>query len=463
MVRSVIIVGGSLTGLMCALHLVRRGYHVSIFEAMSNHQVEADTLNQRSPRSISMDISTRGIEALKTVGLFEKVKAFSVPMNHKITHDIEGHQKSIPYGQFEHEFILTIARNQLYKILLDECRNFDTIKVIFSHRLIDLCPNKKESVFRNELTHAVVRYSSDIVIGADGVNSSVRSLLESFEQTHFHIEYFPMSYKALSIPARFPSDLNLNAMHTWPRDGFMLTAQPNLDGSFGCALLMHESGNTPNFNNIRTPKAIRSLFNQQLPDASIRMPNLEDEYINHPSGKLKTVSSSQWGFYDFVLLLGDSVHAMVPFFGQGVNCCFEDCTFLLKTLDEVNDHWPSVLSKFNNSRVKDAAAIRIMSHENYPELFLNADLQKIELIKDIEALLSARYRGTFRTYHNLVCFDQLPYELIQKIKQLQLTMFNKLSQNISQASAIPYSTLDEEMNLYCSLLSKLEIEPAKTL
>jgi kynurenine 3-monooxygenase len=454
------IIGAGLTGLMCAIRLAQRGFDVQLFEKRSENELNASKNNAylQTGRSMSMDISARGIFALKGAGLFDEISQRCVPMKFKITHDKNYKQSIIPYGPKDNDVILTISRSSIFHALFKQCQNFSNITISFSHQLIDINVKNKTIIVNDAQTGLTKSIHPQVIIGADGVNSFTRKILENQLDAGFSISDFPMSYKEIRIPAHHNNILLLNAMHLWPRKHTMLVAQPNFDTSFTCALLMHEHDHEPCFSSINSPKKIRELFSSYFSDISELVPDLEDQYMKNPIGKLKIISGTQWGFDNFVLIIGDAAHGMVPFFGQGVNCSFEDCTFLASELDRTKNDWKQVFDAFNLIRVQEAQAINALSYENYPELFENCDFARSHLLKEIDSLLSSNYRETYRSYHNLVCFERVPYTFAQKIKSIQMPLLERLSAHIDDIKQIDKAALESEMANYKRMLINLTKE-----
>ncbi len=225
----------------------------------------------------------------------------------------------------------------------------------------------------------------------------------------------------------------------------MLVAQPNIDRSFTCALLLREQGLPYSFASISSPSKIKEVFRDEFPDALPSMPKLELEFFSNPIGRLKIVRGSTWSRSGFALLLGDAAHGMVPFFGQGVNCCFEDCTYLQQSIDRHGENWDAILEDFDVHRVPEANAINELSQENYPELASCPDLKRIEMKRRLEELLSNRYKSFFRTYHNLVCFDRVPYTFAKRIKEIQSKLLTRLAEKIDAIEKFDLNQLDAEM------------------
>lgn len=430
MKTNISIIGAGLNGLMCAINLARRGMTVEVFEKRTHQEICAPkyNLNGKIGRSMSMDLSTRGIHALKAINVFNEIEKKSVPMFNKIFHLSDNSLSTFPYGRHQDENILTISRTHLYQTLYQACLKIPNITINFGHILFDIDVSLRVLHFLVPEQKKECTISTDLVIGADGVNSKVRELIEKHTHKPFKKNLYSHSYKELSIPKHKNSALDHEAMHLWPREEFMLVAQPNFDGSFTCALLLKNSDEQYSFKEL-TPETIEDFFALNFSDALPFMPHLVSEFKENPVGNLYTISGSDWTTHDFVLILGDAAHGMVPFFGQGINCGFEDCTVLMDILDNTQYNWPLSLQLFNKQRVVDANAISAMSSVNYPELLDNPNLDIIMKEKHIELLLSREFGDLYRTYHNLVCFDRVPYAQIEKIRALQVKILSQLAKS----------------------------------
>ncbi len=463
MTIKVAIIGAGLSGLMCAINLARRGFVVDVFEKRTHEEICAPNynLNGKRGRSMPMDISARGIYALKEINIFERISAQSVPMINKIFHLEDGNLLTIPYGRDDSETILTISRTHLYQTLFKASQNYKNISVNFGHILQDVDVDLRllKFIVPSKKNNSVI--STDILIGADGINSKVREILEKQNALPFKKTHFSHAYKELTIPENPSLKLDLSAMHLWPRNQFILLAQPNFDRSFACALIMKNDSSEASFNHIESQGDVQDFFNKHFVDIAAFMPNLAIEYKENPIGLLNIISGTRWVANDFILILGDAAHGMVPFFGQGINCSFEDCTTLAQLLDQFENNWPLAMRVFNDIRVPDANAISAMSSINYPELLEKPDLEKIILEKQVELMLSREFSQIYRTYHNLVCFDRIPYAAIEKIRNLQTKLISQLAIKRPKMGKLERSDVLAALNDYNSQLAAHELGESK--
>lgn len=450
MKEQICIVGAGLVGISCALHLAKKNGIIDVYESRTLDEVYLNEaqISYNSGRAMSMDLSARGIYAMEYLGLYEEIKKYSVPMFHKIFHDQDGQLTHIPYSSKNNQHILTIGRARLFQILFDAAKKFKDIRFHFQHQCENIDFSNLKVIFNNLSNHAIVSVRPNILIGADGSNSQVRKLFEKHTNKLFKITQMPQSYKELSIPPEMGQKLEHTAMHLWSRDEIMLAAQPNLDHSFTCALLMPEKQKMPSFENIHTPEQIEDFFDNYFPDAKSLIPNLVKQYTEHKVNHLKILQGETWITNGNTVLIGDAAHGMVPFFGQGVNCGFEDCTVLLQCLDETGFHWPTALTLFDRRRVDNSNAISSMSYVNYPELLNSNIFSKVLLKKQIEVEISKAYPDEYISYHNLVCFSRVPYIYAQECKKLQDAILERLSYDIQHINQLDWSKVAKEVSLY---------------
>lgn len=455
--KHIAIIGAGLTGLACAIYLAKRAFQVSVYEYRSAQEIHSEDYIASYGRAMSMDLSSRGIHALNDLGIIGEIQKKAVPMRHKIFHQRCGNLTRIPLGPTKDEHILAISRNHLFQTLMNQAKEYKNIQIHFRCKFIDVEFASLAVCFHDLEKNQGLYVSPDILIGADGSNSSVRKAFESYTQSHFETTPMPQSYKELSIPIEKGKFLEHHAMHFWSRDKIMLVAQPNYDQSFTCALLMAEDGDELSFNSIQERSQIEDFFREHFPDAHSLIPELCQQYAKNKANHLRILQGKNWTCCGNVLLIGDSAHGTVPFFGQGVNCCFEDCTVLNECLNETNNHWATALQLFEARRVKNANAMSTLSFTNYPELLHNNVFERALLKKQIEVEINQRYWGDYITYHNLVCFSRVPYTYAMACKRLQEPMLDRLSEGISNIDQLDWNKVKQEMIQYKKQLHNLNL------
>ena len=397
--QTITISGAGLVGSLLSVLLGKRGYQVTILERRPDMRgVEAD-----SGRSINLALSSRGIHALKTAGLMDEVEKLMIPMRGRMLHLPSQPPELMPYGQRSNEVIYSVSRRDLNHLMIDAAVEAEHVRVIFDQKLesIDFEANKftvldlKSDKMRTE--------DFELFIGADGAGSrSRRSLIPAVNGTSSS-EFLDHDYKELEIPAGEPAadgtpvyKVEKEALHVWPRGGFMLIALPNQDGSFTVTLFMPKTGES-GFEVLKDRQDLLSFFERHFPSALALIPELEEDFFQNAQGRLGTVRCSPWYHKSNGLILGDASHAIVPFHGQGMNSGFEDCSELIRLLDKHDDDWAKVLPEFDRIRRPQAHAIAEMALENYVTMRSSVTDPKFQLKKQIGFELETAIPQSFRS------------------------------------------------------------------
>ncbi|HJW29023.1 MAG TPA: NAD(P)/FAD-dependent oxidoreductase, partial [Saprospiraceae bacterium] len=334
LMAEIIITGAGLCGTLLALRLADRGHQVSLLEKRGDLRHEAVAAG----RSINLALSDRGLAALDLVGLRDKALSISIPMLGRRIHP-KGEETSNlqPYSGRSHEYIQSISRPGLNALLLDKASSHKNIQFRFHHHVQQADVTKAAVSGTDLATQKPFSQKADLLVGTDGAGSDVRQgfmQIGSNIRFNYSQQWLDHGYKELEIPAGSGGtwQIEKNALHIWPRQSYMVIALPNLDGSFTVTLFLAFDG-TPGFNQLNTESAIRDFFTSQFPDLVQLMPNLVADFMHHPTGALGTVKCSPW-HTDNSLLMGDAAHAIVPFYGQGMNCAMEDVRILDHFLDQ---------------------------------------------------------------------------------------------------------------------------------
>lgn len=390
--------GAGLVGSLLSLYLVKRGYKVTVYERrmdMRQHLIEGG-------RSINLALSNRGIAALHEVGLGDLLKQNSIPMHGRMMHDEKGKLNFQPYGKTG-QFINSVSRGGLNMVLISEAERHG-VEFLFEHRCVNIDFEKTEIAFQH---HNAVRHRThDVIIGADGAFSAVRGAMQITDRFEYSQSYIEHGYKELRIPPGEDGKplLDTNALHIWPRESFMLIALPNPDATFTCTLFLPVEGPV-SFQQLDKPEAIQQFFEKEFPDAVPLMPTLQEDFRDNAMSSLVTVRCYPW-CRNKTLLIGDAAHAIVPFFGQGMNAGFEDCRVLNALLDEYQDSWKRVLPRFQELRKPDADAIAQLALDNFVEMRdLVADADFL-LRKKIEAKLNELYPTRWIPFYSMVTFQE---------------------------------------------------------
>lgn len=361
--QAVSIVGAGLAGGLLALLLARRGVSVTLYE----RRPDPRQMQPERGRSINLALAARGLRALEEAGVMDEVRPLLIPMRGRMVHELSGTPLLQPYGQREHEVIYSVGRADLNRVLIGAAVRHVAVRVHFNQ----VCTGADLETDRLRLHDAASGAAREVplapTIATDGAGSAVRVSLANAGLVRVREDWLSHDYKELTLPARAGGHvLERNALHIWPRGGFMLIALPNTDGSFTATLFLARSG-AVSFATLASPTAVAAFFRREFPDAADCMPNLLEEFASHPQGQLGTVHAAPWQVAGRVLLLGDAAHAIVPFHGQGMNAAFEDCT-LLDSLFAKEPGWQALFPAFEAARRPDTEAIAQMALENYTEM-----------------------------------------------------------------------------------------------
>lgn len=396
--KHIAISGAGLVGSLLALYLRKRGYQVSVFERRGDMR-RSDYVGGRS---INLALSNRGLRALEEVGLADELKKIAIPMHGRMMHDVNGNLSYQAYGK-EGQYINSISRSALNIALMNEAEKAGvTLHFDQTIEKVDLVKTTLTTKNGQRITDNEKHF--DLIIGADGAFSAVRDAFRTSDRFDYQQFYIEHGYKELCIPAGKTASFQLekNALHIWPRESFMLIALPNPDGTFTLTLFFPFEG-VVSFDKVRTEKEILNFFETTFPDAKALMPTLLEDFQTNPTSSLVTVKCFPWVKHH-TLLIGDAAHAIVPFFGQGMNAGFEDCRILNQLLDQHADNWDLVLPAFQRMRKPDADAIAQLALNNFIEMRdLVADKEFL-LRKKIEARLHQLYPTQWIPLYSMVTF-----------------------------------------------------------
>jgi kynurenine 3-monooxygenase len=404
--QNILIIGGGLCGSLLALRLGQRGYRVSVYEMRPDiRQVNTDT-----GRSINLALSDRGKKAMKLVGIEDQIKAFCVPMTGRILHDTHGKTMFSAYSGRENEFINSISRSQLNALLVDEAEKHKYVSFYFNKKCLSVDFEKTTAFFKDYDTKKEFIEDADVIIATDGAGSALRKSYFTGKKFLFSYsqDYLTHGYKELSIPADNNGGYKIdkNALHIWGREDFMLIALPNLDGSFTVTLFLSYDEGDYNFNNLTTKERIIEFFNKYFKDALEIMPNLADEFFKNPTSPLGTIRCSPWHYKGNTLLMGDAAHAIVPFYGQGMNASLEDIVEFDEVLDNHQGDWETVFKTYEASRKKDTDAIADLAIDNFHEMKGHVNSEIFRKKRAIEMALEKHFPHKYASKYSLVTFNE---------------------------------------------------------
>ncbi len=401
MKKDTVIIGAGLVGSLLSIYLSRRGYKVAVYERRSDMRKE----KMSAGKSINLALSDRGIKALEEVGLMDEIRKICIPMHGRFLHNADGSTAYQAYGK-EGQYINSVSRGALNCMLMDLAEE-NGAKIIFNEKCnnIDWSNNKIEF----EKTNAPIseKIKADLIFGSDGAFSAAR-LTHQLQHDRFQYQqyYIDFGYKELTIPAGENGSflLEKNALHIWPRGNYMMIALPNIDGSFTCTLFFPFEGE-PSFASLDTAEKVKAFFEKTFTDAVPLMPALTEDFFTNPTSSLVTVKCFPWIRDDKFALIGDAAHAIVPFFGQGMNCGFEDCSVLNRLADKHADNWSAILPEYQSLRKPDGDAIADLALNNFVEMRDKVADAKFLLQKKIEAAFSKKYPDKWIPLYSQVTFS----------------------------------------------------------
>ncbi len=402
MKKNVTIIGAGLVGSLLSIYLSKRGYKVNLFERRGDMRKET----MSAGRSINLALSDRGLLALEKVGLAEEIRKISIPMHGRYIHNLDGTTAFQRYGK-EGQYINSVSRATLNMKLMDLAEQHGA-GIYFNHKCTAI--DWKKNIITFELPGSELQTQpAELIFGSDGAFSAAR-LQHQLQHDKFDYQqhYIDCGYKELTIPPTPSGDfaMEVNALHIWPRKDYMLIALPNLDRTFTCTLFFPFEGRA-SFSNLDTKESVKGFFEKTFPDAVPLMPNYIQEFFSNPASSLVTVKCYPWVREDKFALIGDAAHAIVPFFGQGMNCGFEDCRVLDELIEQHADDWNTILGKYQATRKPDADAIADLAVNNFIEMREKTADPKFLLQKKIEARLHEKYPGKWIPAYSQVTFS--PY------------------------------------------------------
>ncbi len=400
------LIGAGLTGPLLATYLAQQGYSVEIFERRPDMRKESISAG----RSINLALSARGNHALKEVGLYDKIKPNTIPMKGRMIHDLNGNTHLQPYGQKENEVIFSVSRAQLNMDLMTLAEETGKVTIRFNHQLLSADLEQNKLLFQLSDSLEEIELPFNRVIGCDGSASILRKSIVEKANIQYVKKPLGHGYKELTIPPLKSGKFRIepNALHIWPRGNHMLIALPNNDCSFTCTLFFPMTG-TKSFETVKTEKDILDLFQSQFHDAIKLIPNLVEDFQKNSTGDLASVYCKPWHLGDKALLIGDAAHAVVPFFGQGMNASFQDCSTLAKLMGQNKNDWKTIFNTFSSVQVENGHAIADMAIENYLEMRDHVNDTEYKKRRNVELKLERMFPGQFIPRYSMVSFHQIPY------------------------------------------------------
>jgi kynurenine 3-monooxygenase len=436
------IVGAGPTGALLAILLARRGLEVDLYESRPDPKGHAG----QSGRSINLALASRGIHALRAAGVFESLEGALLPMRGRLIHDDAGNTTLQPYGLRPGELVYSISRGRLNQTLLEVAAARPGVRVHFDHRFEAADFDEGMASIRDLGRDRLFTVPMQPLLATDGAGSAMRRRMQSLgliEAAEIDLEH---GYKELSIPALAGGRHALapDALHIWPRGDFMLIALPNTDGSFTATLFLPKHG-AVSFESLADEAAIEAFLTRAFPDVRALMPDGVHELLSHPIGFLGTVTAAPWSHRGMTALIGDSAHAIVPFHGQGMNCCFEDCLELDACLDE-RDSWQDVFAGYFARRKPNTDAIAQMALDNYLEMRERVTSPKFRLQQALALELERRHPRRFIPRYSMVMFHhEIPYLAALERGAAQAQLLAELTSGIASLEQVDFALAGREI------------------
>ncbi|MBA3664394.1 MAG: FAD-dependent monooxygenase [Bacteroidetes bacterium] len=433
MSKSVTIVGAGLVGSLLSIYLARRGYKVNVYE----RRPDMRKVKMSAGKSINLALSDRGWRGLEGVGITDEIKKIAIPMYGRLIHHKDNTTAFQPYGK-DNQAIYSVSRAEINMKLMDLAEQKAGVKIHFDKRCTAINKSTNEVSFEDNLSHAHETASSDLIFGADGAFAASRLNMQLHnDRFEYNQHYIDCGYKELIIPPGKNGEfmLDKNALHIWPRGSFMMIALPNTDGNFTCTLFLPFEARPDepfgqgekSFKNLQTKEAVQKFFEEEFPDAVPLMPTLIEDFTNNPVSSLVTVKCFPWTFDNKIALIGDAAHAIVPFYGQGMNCGFEDCVVMEELIEKHKENWDKIMPEYQSLRKPDADAIADLAVANFIEMRDKTADPKFLLQKKIEARFSQKYPDKWIPLYSMVTYSpQIRYSTAMKEGAKQQAIMDKV-------------------------------------
>lgn len=421
--KEAIIVGAGLVGSLWAVYLSKAGYKVTIYERRPDIR-RADIA---AGKSINLALSTRGWKALDAVGVGDEIRKIAIPMPGRMMHDMEGNLSYQPYGK-EGQAIFSVSRGKINATMMDIAEEHGGATIHYNHECIGVDLEEGVVTLINTESNERITQQADIVFGADGAFSAVRyRAMQKLDRFQYHQNYIADGYREILLPANPDGSYKLekNALHIWPRGRFMLIALPNEDGSFTCTLFMPHEGDENAFDKVNTKEEVDQFFKTTFPDFYAMMPDIADQWDNHPLSSLAIIRCFPW-HHGRTALIGDAAHATVPFYGQGMNAGFEDCTVLWELMQKHKEDWTKIFEEYSLVRKPNGDALQDLSMYNYLVMRDYVADPMFLLRKKIEGKFSNLYPEKWLPLYSMVTFSDYPYADAMKIGQEQTRIMDEI-------------------------------------
>ncbi|XP_062543065.1 kynurenine 3-monooxygenase [Armigeres subalbatus] len=402
---NVAVVGGGLVGSLFALHLGKKGHTVDLYE----YREDIRTAELVIGRSINLALSARGRKALAEVGLEDALLQHGIPMKGRMLHDLKGNRKIVPYDANTNQCIYSVGRKHLNEVLLDAAEKYPNINLYFNKKLQSANLDEGEMNFIDPTTKEATQAKADLIVGCDGAYSAVRKEIVKRPGYDYSQTYIEHGYLELCIPPTKDGEFAMphNYLHIWPRGKFMMIALPNQDRTWTVTLFMP----FVNFSSIKCDGDLIQFFHTYFPDAIdlIGRERLIKDFFKTKPQSLVMIKCKPYNVSGKAVIIGDAAHAMVPFYGQGMNAGFEDCTVLTDLFNKYGNDIDRILGAFSETRWEDAHSICDLAMYNYVEMRDLVTKRSYLFRKKLDEFLYWLLPNTWVPLYNSVSFSHMRY------------------------------------------------------
>jgi kynurenine 3-monooxygenase len=433
LMQNILIIGAGLSGSLLAIRLAQKGFNVTVYEKRPDMRKQ----EMIAGRSINLALSNRGIKALKLIGLENEMLELAIPMQGRMIHTVGNTPFTTPYSGRQGEYINSISRGDLNIALLNKAATFSNVQLFFNHECSNVDIENCIATF--QYNNETITAKADKIIGTDGAGSALRNSFEkdvpSFTLSQEFLEH---GYKELNIPAGANGTFKLekNVLHIWPRGSFMCIALPNPTGDFTVTLFLAKKDAEHSFENLNTNEKVKHFFTTYFPNVAENIPDLIEQFNANPVGNLGTVKCTPYNYKDKALLLGDSAHAIVPFYGQGMNCSFEDVVVLDELIEKYKEDWTTIFQQYNNTRKPNCDAIADLAVDNFYEMRDATADPVFQRKRQLETKLEQTYPDYFSKYSMVTFRDDMPYLDAMNIGRKQDDYLMELCKNVEDISSL---------------------------
>jgi kynurenine 3-monooxygenase len=413
----IVIIGAGLGGALLAIYLAKHGFRVDLYERRGDMREEP----VERGRSINMTLATRGLNALARAGVLDEVMKNTIPLRGRMIHNEDGTRTFQPYGRNRSEVIHSIKRNRLNSTLLDAAERLPEVSLFFNKRCVSIDKERGRLRVRDERTGEEEEVQADFIVGADGAFSTIRQQMHRGLRAQYAQDFLEWGYKELMIPSAHDGSHQIenDVLHIWPRGDQMLLAMPNADGSFTCTCILPFEGEEPNFSSEWSEADVLGLFRRQFGDAVPLMPTLVDDFKSNQMMLMVTTYTAPWYYKDRVVLIGDACHAVVPFYGQGMNAAFEDCALLSEKLAESGgQNLEQVFREYQRERKPNTDALAELSQQNFVELRKKIKSPLFVARKKVDITLNSLLPKMWVPLYTMMSHTTMPYaEAVRRFRK----------------------------------------------